>query len=720
MRKLLALLIVIFSQQNLAKTPTTVDEIKIQFQGVSARNQTPTSRNINLKFSTCLGLPDSEVAVTPGNQKLKTDAKGCIQWTSQYRHKVYEPNQDQLQFISITILKSNEKINIPIFINPFRNDADFAVDGRFIDKDRKNTKPQPAPFIQIPSVQAQFSGTDFKVDSLLEVTFVRRYSLALTPEVVRPDLQSISMSAPERLRDGKYILRASLFLGDENIAKSQIPKFVDSYQKVVEVQGGRIQTQIEFSSNDLIVWGGRNSVAFEIYPLGADGKSLDLNSGLQQRVFWGSFTPSNEMSNIIIAKVESEADSQTKFSKFLSENSKKLIAQRVRKQYNFSLKAFIEENGLTLVSAQDAAFASYGVNEEFIMDLALQGSINVDRNSLNKNLRPLCRAFFIDNLGISKSQSADFYKAAKTTKACEKNPLSVFTIEHRIHNLDNAPTVQWLGGASQSFNVANSFDLGSGRSLGSTLRQGASSQVGASLRPLSLLTNTLSKVPLLKDFFSASLDWSWSLDSSRTDTISDSNGQTVNFSRGLYLIEQQAVLEISIQKYQPCISVLVNEQALLSIYDDIPPVNRPQGFHFCAPRQTNGITFLENYFFFSQHFSTGDFIDARHPNNRPFVLSIRGNRDYYTFLNLTHSLLSLNNAGQTVKANPSDLYIKGADLFSQQQRAYPGSTSAFTDAQQIEFMLQSETSAEAKGVLAKFLQEMSPFSRHQIKPLAAR
>lgn len=718
--RILLVLLAILGKQNLANSAPVIDEVKVEFQGVAANNQSPTARNINLKLKTCLNLPNSDIVVDPGNQKLKTDAQGCIQWTSSFRHKVYQAHQDQMLFVSITVPKSNEKQNIPIFINPFRNDPGFAVDGRFIDKERKNIKAQPGPFIQIPSVLAQFSGTDFKVDSLLEVTFIRRYSLSFSPEVVRPDSQAISMSAPERLRDGTYVLRASLFLGDENIAKNKTPKLVNAYQRVVEVQGGRVLTQIEFSSSDLIVWGGRNSVAFELYPVGSDGKSMDLSSGLQSRVFWGSFTPSNEFSNILIAKVDSDSNSQMKLSKLISENLKKLASEQKRKAQRFNLKSFAEENGLTLLAAGDAAFQSYRIDENFMMDLASQGSLKADRSSLNKNLRPLCRAFFIDSIGASKSQSADFFKASKITKACEKDPLRVFSIEHRIHNLDSKPSVRWLGGASQSFNVANSFDLSSNRSLGSTLRQGAAVQAGASLRPLSLLSNALSKVPLLKDFFSASLDWGWSQDSSRTDSLSDSNGQSVNFSRGLYLIEQQAVLEISVQKYQSCISILADEQSLLSIYGENSPINRPQGFHFCALQTDNELTFLENYFFFSQHFATGDFIDARHPNNRPFILSIRGNRDYYTFLNLTHSLLSLNNATQTVKGNPSDLYLKGANLFSHQQRAYPGSTSAFTNTQQIEFMLQSETSAETKDVLTNFLQELSPFSRHQIKPLAAR
>lgn len=706
-------------KQGFAKTAPVADQVKIEFQGVSADNQTPTARNINLKLMTCLNLPNTEIVANPGNRNLKTDAKGCVQWNSSYRHKVYQANQDELFFVSLTISRTNEKLNIPIFINPFRNDSGFAVDGRFISRERKSMKPQPGPYIQMSSVLAQFSGTDFKVNPLLDVTFVRRYSLALTPEVVRPDSQSISMSASEKLREGKYILRASLFLGDDNIAKNQNLNLVNSSQKIVEVQGGRIQTQIEFSSSDLIVWGGRNSIAFEIYPLGPDGKSMDLNSGLQPRVFWGSFTPSNEFTNILVAKVDSDSDSQIKISKLIAENSKQIMAEQVRKQQRFNLKSFASENALSLVSGHEA-YANYGIDENFMRDLATQGSLNVNRGILGKNLRPLCRAFFIDSIGTTKAQGLSFFQASKVAKACEKDPLSAFSIEHRIHNLDNHPSVRWLGGASQSFNVANSFDLGSNRSLAATLRQGTAVYAGGSIRPLSLISNALSKIPILKDFFSASLDYGWSQDSSRSDSLSESRGQTVTFSRGLYLIEQQSTLQISIKKYQSCISVLADERTLLSIYGENSPVVRPQGFHFCVPESTSGLTFLENYFFFSQHFATGDFIDARHPNNRPFVLSIRGNRDYYTFLNLTNSLLSLEKTAQVVKGNPADLYLRGVDLFSHQQRAYPGSTSAFTNTQQIEFMLQSETSTETKGVLTNFLQEMSPFSRHQIKPLASR
>lgn len=711
---------VLFGVINSAKAASTVDEIKVEFLGVSPNNQSNTERNINLRFSTCSNLINTEIVVNPGKLKLTTDAKGCFRWTSNYRHKIYQANQDQLMFVSLTITKTNEKLNIPVFINPFRSETLFAVDGRFIDKDRKSVKPSPSPFIQIPSVMAQFSGTDFKVDSLLEVSFVRRYSLALAPEVVRPDLQAVSLSTPERLRDGKYVLRASLFLGDENIAKNQPPKFVDSYQKVVEVLGGRIQTQIEFSSQDLIVWGGRNSIAFEIYPLASDGKSMDMNSGLQPRIFWGSFTPSNEATNIIIAKVDTQSDTSIKFSQLIAENSLKLKSDHNSRKDGFSLNSFAAENGLTLVKTQDPAFASYGIDEMFMMKLASDGLLKADAGTLIKNLRPLCRAFFIDNLGISKNQAKAFSRAAEITMKCEKNPASVLAIEHRIHNLDNNPKVRWLGGASQSFNVANSFDLSTNHTLSSSLRQGTAISAGASVRPLSLFSQALSKVPVLKDFFSASLDWGWSQDSSRTDALSEGHGQTINFSRGVYLIEQQANLQISVQKYQPCVSVLANEQLLLSIYGENSPALRPQGFHFCAPEIQNDLSFLESYYFFSQHFATGDFIDARHPNNRPFILSIRGNRDYYTFLNLTHSLLSLNEAGRTVKTNPSDMFLKGADLFSHQQRAYPGSTSAFTNTQQIEFMLQSETNAETKGVLTNFLQELSPFSRHSLKSLAAQ
>ncbi len=690
-------------------TPT---EIKVQFLGVAPTAQSTVDRSLNLRFSTCLGQPNLEVQAQPGNVKTKTDAQGCLTWKGQYRHKIYQSG-DQVMFVSLLPAGSQDKISVPVFINPFRSDTEFAVDGRFIDEERKKNKAQPAPFVQIPSVLAQFSGTDFRINSVLDITFVRRYSLMISPEIIRPDMQSISLSNSERLRDGKYLLRASLFLGDENLSStSALPLLIDSYERVVDVVGSRVQTQIELSTSDLIVWGGRNSIAFELYPLRADGKGPDLSSGLQPRVFWGSFTPSNELSNILIARSDSDSNSFTKMNQVIKEHKQSVQARLIERQQKYSLDSYVAENGLTPFMPKDAKYKNLPIDPIFMQTVAAEGLLKLTQNKtfndlLIKNLRPLCRLAFMDGFKINSASA--FAKSAQTNMNCEKEPLKFFSLDHRIHILDPKPRATWLGGRSQSFNVASSFDLSSGRSLSSSLREGTSVSAGASIRPMSLLSNVLSKVPLIKDFFSAAVDFQWSKDSSRSDSFSESNGHSINFSHGVYLIEQQAQLEIQVQKYRPCLSITLNDQAL----------GQHQGFHFCADVVSEPTSFFETYYFFSQHFSTGDFIDARHPNNRPFVLSLRGNRDYFTFLNMTTKLLNLTDASRTAKSSPQEIFVEGVELFSHEQRAYPGSISTFTNKDQIDFMLRSETNVKAKDFLTSFLQELSPFSRHNIKPLAA-
>ena len=140
---------------------------------------------------------------------------------------------------------------------------------------------------------------------------------------------------------------------------------------------------------------------------------------------------------------------------------------------------------------------------------------------------------------------------------------------------------------------------------------------------------------------------------SNDDTQSDINGTTVN--AGTYLVNQQSTLSIGIDNYERCMVArfhpiliynFLNESGLFNMglfygsdrsnikngfseKDDI----ESQGLMICTgDRETEELPVNERYYYFTQHFTEGDMLDTADLHNHPWMLQLRGVRDFETFM----------------------------------------------------------------------------------------
>lgn len=123
----------------------------------------------------------------------------------------------------------------------------------------------------------------------------------------------------------------------------------------------------------------------------------------------------------------------------------------------------------------------------------------------------------------------------------------------------------------------------------------------------------------------------------------ESRGRGHGSSTGTYLVIQMAKFDIQLDKYERCISMQPNGEYLGEkgvneiINDNISELDRfkalSRGLLICSGVvETEPMTRRETYYYFAQHFVTGDLLDLGDKKNHPWLLALRGYKDYRNFL----------------------------------------------------------------------------------------
>lgn len=218
---------------------------------------------------------------------------------------------------------------------------------------------------------------------------------------------------------------------------------------------------------------------------------------------------------------------------------------------------------------------------------------------------------FMTLLGMCKMESAE-------------NINNVFSIIHHAR-----PTGvrghRFKGGKSMNFNVGASFSLKFG--------EGLDSDLSASFNPLSAIKGKLGTL-----FGIASVKTGWKA------SISRDMGQGSSVSSGTYLAMQKAKMDLYFDGYESCMEMrmrpsFVLQRIALSSRDFLPQEYHDEwahrGLYICSGELRNGITpFTEMYYYFTQHFTEGDMLDSGDLKNHPWLLSLRGERNYTHFVDL--------------------------------------------------------------------------------------
>ncbi|MDZ4660467.1 MAG: hypothetical protein SGJ18_02490 [Pseudomonadota bacterium] len=583
----------------------------------------------------------------------------------------------------------------------------------------------------ISQFQVQLQGVRYKIDDLLNITTVRKYTFSILPELAL--LNDKKGEPTKRLPDGPYLVRLTLFKGGSFDDLNAKQFFVDSHEKVASALGGRIVSDFEFDIRDLMIPGARNTLAVEIYPINNNTKKT-----LQPKLHLTQFVPATEFSPGIFSSTKTEINKQNP-QLFMSNlvADARLEQKKTRAQMSevFTVPSFAKDSGLELISLTEKTLP-YNLDAILLKDLITQGLINLVPNSarvakLSELAAHLCQQAYVENLGfwklngsgVSQSQQAQYQQAQKVAFDCRQQPFKYFDFDQKVHIKHIDPNVRYLGGSSQNFNVTSNFELNANHALSASLRESATAGVTVGVRLLKLFRTGAGIVPLLKDIFNASVDYTLSQDSSLTDSLTQNRGHSVSFSRGLYLIEQQASFEIVVTEYTPCISILAKEEILRQLFEKEAVHVLPfKGFHICGDSQTQNISVAETYYFFSQHFASGDLLDSRSFENRPFVMALRGVRDYFVFLNVNNAILETNDLtkAESEKPNPKGIVMSGMGLFSHQQRAYPGIYSTVTKPSQLQFLSETSLNSKAKEFFSGLNKTLSPWTRKDLQPLENR
>lgn len=205
----------------------------------------------------------------------------------------------------------------------------------------------------------------------------------------------------------------------------------------------------------------------------------------------------------------------------------------------------------------------------------------------------------------------------------------------------------FLGGYQMNINVGDSFSVGRSNSLSWGWSVEATDVLGGMNSTLGLkggLTKVTSGVtgPVVGIGSGvvgklASAIKPLSLKLNKSESFSESEGTSV--SKSTYLVAQIAKFRVRLDEFERCVvlSFTPNFQRALgaqgrfmwseSEYGPLHPMFVCEGRNSTKPRFVD-----ETYFYFTQHFTEGDMLDQADLYNHPWLLALRGYRDFGAFV----------------------------------------------------------------------------------------
>ena len=212
-----------------------------------------------------------------------------------------------------------------------------------------------------------------------------------------------------------------------------------------------------------------------------------------------------------------------------------------------------------------------------------------------------------------------------TTDCMNRKGAIVFDQKLRVFETgQTGDSYMFLGGFQVNLNVGQSFSVARSKSSSWSWGMEASDWVGAygsykGSKNLSFLA--------VKPF-SLKIGQSTSLGSSEGTSVSDST----------YLVAQIAKFRVRLDKYEKCVAMhyAPDFQDWIAIYK-IPKLTAEdtRGLFVCEGQINRNQRFVdEKYFYFTQHFTEGDMLDQADLYNHPWLMALRGQRDFETFVGL--------------------------------------------------------------------------------------
>lgn len=272
-------------------------------------------------------------------------------------------------------------------------------------------------------------------------------------------------------------------------------------------------------------------------------------------------------------------------------------------------------------------FIQTGTGDQYLAERLCHTFTNYmmsERNGYNISEANRNRSFF----SFAPSPLVTFQMAQLAcVREARRNLESVFAIDRKLQPR-MVEGYRFRGGKSMNFNVGSNFSLG--------FDEGLSSSLDFSFDPLSLLKNVGGAISSIFGVFSVKTG-------SRA-SVSRSVRMGTSVSSGTYLAMQKATMELYFDQYEPCIEVRMTKnflsQSTMSkvlgvLPEEIRGRSASQGLFICSGEiVTERKAFPEWYYYFTQHFTEGDMLDNGDLLNHPWLLAMRGERNYAHFINL--------------------------------------------------------------------------------------
>ena len=207
----------------------------------------------------------------------------------------------------------------------------------------------------------------------------------------------------------------------------------------------------------------------------------------------------------------------------------------------------------------------------------------------------------------------------------------------------------FLGGYQMNINVGQSFSVGRSDSYSVGWGVEATDLVGAA----GGFTGALGRLGVtgsgrLSDSIAplSSAIKPLSLKLSGGTSVSSSDGTSI--SESTYLVAQIAKFRVRLDEYERCVGLefsagFTKSLEIMDVMSYVPERDGavPRLFVCEGERMTDPRFVDEHYFYFTQHFTEGDMLDQADLYNHPWLLALRGTRDFGSFVGLVRKQESI-------------------------------------------------------------------------------
>lgn len=276
-------------------------------------------------------------------------------------------------------------------------------------------------------------------------------------------------------------------------------------------------------------------------------------------------------------------------------------------------------------------------------------------------LERTCHRFVGQMYGYYHNKSRDYEGSFDRNKLLSPDTrprdisFSPIVLERKVRTYETTKRYVYRGGKSLNINLSTGFNLSSSH--------GIKISTSGSYKPWDQVTgivdSTLGRIPVIGKFISNIIG---SFNITRSNSHDESAGKTqgTSVSSGTFLVSQQASFDIELGEYERClvarfhpafIKAFISIDGTLTdkpylknnfvasdvdynedgIIDELSDINK-QGIMICTGRHdVKPLPISEKYYYLTQHFTAGDMLDTADLHNHPWLLQLRGERDFQVF-----------------------------------------------------------------------------------------